>query len=83
MARKKKDSEFGIAKPALALTGGAVVHGIGSSVVGGVGGSTAGAAGGGLVAAASFLPPIGAAIGAGLTIQQLQKLEKQVKRKRR
>ena len=81
MARKKKDLD--IAKPALALTGGAVVLGIGGSVVGGVGGSTAGAAGGGLVAAASFLPPIGAAIGAGLTIQQLQKLEKQVKRKRR
>ncbi len=82
MARRKKKEDFGIAKPAMSLVGGATILGVGGAVVTGVGGPTAGAAGGGLTAAASFLPPIGAAIGAGLTVQQLKKLQKTAKRKR-
>ena len=80
MAKRKKD--LGIAKPAGALVGGAVILGAGGSVVGAIPGTTAATAGGGLTAMASFMPVAGTAIGAGLTIQQLKKLEKQTKRRR-
>ncbi len=76
MARKKKD--LGIAKPALGLTVGATILGVGAGVAVKAGGS-----GAGLSAAAGFLPTMGTAVGAGLTIVQLRKLEKQTKRKRR
>lgn len=83
MAKRKKDSDLGIVKPSMAIVGGGVVLGVGSSIVGGVGGSTAAGAQGGLVAASSFLPVAGTAIGAGLTLRQLRNLEEQTKRKRR
>ncbi len=76
MARKKKD--LGIAKPALGLTVGATILGVGAGVAVKAGGS-----GAGLSAAAGFLPTMGTAVGAGLTIGQLRRLEKQTKRKRR
>lgn len=81
MAKKKKDS--GMAKPALGLVSGVVILGAGSSMVSGIGGPTAGYAGAGLTSAASFMPPMGAAVGAGLTVQQLKKLQKQTKQKQK
>ncbi len=83
MARKKKDSDLGIARPAMGIVSGGVILGVGSSVVGGVGGSTAASSQAGLGAAAGFLPPMGATVGAGLTVQQLRKLQKVSKRRRR
>lgn len=82
MAKRKKKDEIGFVKPTTGLVKGSVILGVGGSVVSGVGGSTAGTAGGGLVTAASFMPAMGTATGAGLTVQQLRKLEKQTKRRR-
>ena len=80
MARKKKD--LGIARPAKGLVKGTIILGVGGSVIAGVGGSTAASAGAGITAAASFLPVAGTAIGGGLVVRQLKRLEKQTKRKR-
>ena len=80
MARKKKD---GLKRATLGLVGGSVILSTGSSIVGSVGGSTAASAQAGLGAAAGFLSPIGATVGAGLTVQQLRKLQKVSKRRRR
>ncbi len=81
MAKKKKVSDLGIARPAMGLIGGGIALGLGSSIVGSVGGSTAASAQGGLTTAASFLPIAGTAVGAGLTIRQLKKLEKMQERR--
>ncbi len=81
MAKKKKD--LGIAKPAMGLVGGAAILGVGGSVVGAIPGTTAATAGGGLTAAAGFMPLMGTAMGAGLTVQQLRKLQKVSKKHRR
>ena len=75
MARKRKD--LGLKRPAIGLVAGATILGIGGSVAVGVGGS-----GAGISAAASFLPAIGATVGAGLTIGQLRKLENQRKHRK-
>ena len=80
MAKKRKKTSLGEA--GIGLTKGAVILGVGGSVVGAIPGTTAATAGGGLTAMASFMPVAGTAIGAGLTIQQLKKLEKQNKRRR-
>ena len=74
MVKKKKD--IGLKQATMGIVGGSVILGAGSSVVSGVGGSTAG-----LTAAAGFLPPIGATIGAGLTLRELEKLKKVGKRR--
>ncbi len=76
MARKKKDSDLGIVRASKGIVVGSAVLGFGSSVVSGVGGSTAG-----LTAAASFLPPISATVGAGLTLRQLERLKKASKQR--
>ena len=76
MAKRKKVAETGLIGPTGQLVGGAVILGAGASVATGVGGST-----GGITAAASFMPVIGMGVGAGLTVRQLRKLEKQTKRK--
>ena len=81
MARKKKDSDLGIARPAMGLVGGGVILGVGSSVVGSVGDSTAASAQAGLGAAASFLPTAGTIVGADLTLRQLERLKKAGKRR--
>ncbi len=83
MEKHRKAKDVGFIKPAKGLVGGTVILGVGGSVVSGIGGPTANVAGGGLVTAAGFFPAIGTAVGAGLTVQQLRKLEKQTKRKRR
>ena len=77
---KKKKKDMGMAGPAMGMVTGGVVLGVGSQVVSGVGGSTAASAGGGLVTAASFMPTMGVAIGAGLTLEQVKKLQKKGKR---
>ena len=75
MAKRKKD--LGIAKPAMELTMGASILGLGAGVAVSAGGS-----GAGMSAAAGFMPAMGTTVGAGLTIGQLKKLEKQNKRRR-
>ena len=77
MDKRKKREDLGITRPAMGLVGGAAILGIGSTVAVKAGGSAAG-----MSAAASFLPPMGTAVGAGLTVMQLRKLEKQTKRKK-
>ena len=83
MGKRKKREDMGMVKPAMGLVGGGVILGVGGSVVGAIPGTTAATAGGGLTAMASFMGPMGATVGAGLTVQQLRKLEKQTKRRRR
>lgn len=78
MAKRKKTSDLGIAKPAIGLTVGGSILGLGAGVAVKAGGS-----GAGLSAAAGFQKPIGATIGVGLTIRQLRKLQKVRKQKRR
>ena len=75
--RRKKMQDMGMVKPALGLTGGAVVLGMGSQVVSSVGGSTAG-----MGVASRFLSPMGTALGVGLTIRELRKLKRVQKQKR-
>lgn len=75
---KKRNKDLGITKPAIGLTIGGSILGVGAGVAVAAGGS-----GAGLTAAAGFLPTAGIAIGAGLTVGQLRKLEEQNKRKRR
>lgn len=78
MAKKKK--ELGMVKPALAMTGASVVLGVGSQVAVGSGGSAAG-----IGAMSGFLPIAGSAMGAGVVVGQLRKLEEagKTRRKRR
>lgn len=83
MAKHKKAQDVGVLRPAKGLVKGAVILGVGGSVIAGVGGSTAASAGAGVTAAASFLPIAGTALGAGVVVGQLRKLEKQTKRRRR
>ena len=78
MGKRKKREDLGIARPAMGLVGGAAILGIGSTVAVKAGGS-----GAGMSAMASFMPAMGTTVGAGLTVQQLRKLEKQTKRRRR
>lgn len=80
MPKKKKG--LGIAKPALQMTGGAVILGVGSSVATGTG-TVGTAAAGGLTTMASFMPAMGAAVGGGLVLNQVKKLEKVNKRRRK
>ena len=68
MAKKRK--EMGLKQASMGLVGGAVILSTGSQVVSSVGGS-----GAGLTAAARFLPTMGTALGAGLTLQQVRKLQ--------
>ncbi len=81
MAKKRK--EIGLKQASMGLVGGAVILGAGSSVVGAIPGTTAATAGGGITAAASFMPVMGTALGAGLTIRELKKLQKVSKKHRR
>jgi len=74
MAKKKG---LGIAKPALQITGGAVILGVGSSVATGVGGSAVG-----LTTMASFMPAMGAAVGGGIVLEQTRKLQPKKRRRR-
>ena len=80
MAKKRK--EMGLKQASMGLVGGATILGVGGAVVGAIPGTTAATAGGGITAAASFLPTIGVAVGAGLTLQQLRKLEKVSKKRK-
>ena len=79
MKRKKKDT--GMAGAALGMVAGGATLGIGAQVITQVGGPTAGYAGAGMTTMASFMPAMGSAYGAGLTVQQLKKLQKQSKRR--
>ncbi len=81
MAKKRK--EMGLKQATTGLVGGAVVLGAGGVVVGAIPGTTAATAAGGITAAASFMPVMGTAMGVGLTVQQLRKLEKVSKKRRR
>ena len=76
MAKRKKVSDMDIIGASKGIVVSSAVLGFGGSIVSGAGGNTTG-----ISAAASFLPPIGAAIGAGLTVRQLKKLEKLQKRR--
>ncbi len=71
MAKRKKESEMGLKQATIGIVGGSVILGVGSGAAVKAGGSAAG-----LTAAAGFLPPIGATIGAGLTLRELEKLKK-------
>ena len=82
MAKRKKVSEMGLKQATTGIVGGAVVLGVGGSVVGAIPGTTAATAGGGITAAASFMPTMGAAMGAGMTMQQLRKLQRVSKKRR-
>ena len=68
MAKRKKD---GLKQATIGLVGGSVILSTGSSVVQKTGGSAAG-----LTAAAGFMPAMGTAMGAGMTLMQLKKLER-------
>ena len=81
MGKHRKAQDVGFARPAKGLVKGAVILGVGGSVIAGVGGSTAASAGAGVTAAASFLPVAGTAIGGGIVIRQLKKLQKVRKRR--
>lgn len=70
MARRKKQ-DLGIAQPAISMVGGATILGIGGQAAVSAGGS-----GAGMTVMAGYLPAMGTAIGAGLTIKQLRKLKK-------
>lgn len=83
MARRKKVSENEFIRPTTGLVIGGSIFGIGAGLVAGVGGSTAASAGAGITAGASFLPPIGATIGAGLTLRQIRRLEDTTRKRRR
>lgn len=81
MAKKRK--EMGLKQATTGIVGGAVILGMGGAVVGAIPGTTAATAGGGITAAASFMPVMGTALGAGLTVRELRKLEKVSKKHRR
>ena len=81
MAKKRK--EIGLKQASMGLVGGAVVLGAGGTVIGAIPGTTAATAGGGISAAAGFLPTMGTVMGAGLTVQQLRKLQKVSEKHRR
>lgn len=68
---KKKNKDLGMTKPALGMVAGATILGVGGSVAVSAGGS-----GAGMSAMAGYMPAMGTTIGAGLTIQQLRKLQK-------
>jgi len=76
MAKRRKVARNTFIGATGSLLGASVILGVGSTVVTRVGGSA-----GGLTAAASFLPPIGATIGAGFTIGQLRRLQRTKKKK--
>ncbi len=63
-------------RASIELVKGSVILGVGSSIAIQSGGSAAG-----LSAAASFMPTMGVAIGGGLVVGQLRKLQKVSKRK--
>ena len=71
MAKRKKVSDLGIVKPAVGLTVGGSILGLGADVAVKAGGS-----GAGMSAMGSFMGPMGATVGAGLTVGQLKKLQK-------
>lgn len=75
MARRKKD--LGMARPAMGLVKGGVVLGVGSSVVTAAGGSAAG-----MTTMAGFMPAMGVAIGGGIALQQVRRLQKQTRRRK-
>ena len=75
MARKKKEQDLGITGPAIALTVGGSILGLGAGLTVAAGGSAAG-----LTAAAGFLPITGTAIGGGIVIGQLRKLQTKTRR---
>ncbi len=82
MDKRKKRSEIGLKQASTSLVGGAVILGAGGAVVGAIPGTTAATAGGGISAVAGFLPTMGTALGAGLTVQQLRKLQKVSKKRK-
>ncbi len=75
MARKERKDDLGIVKPAVGLTVGGSILGLGAGIA-----ISAGGSGAGLSAAAGFLPTMGTAIGGGLVIGQVRKLQKQTKK---
>lgn len=81
MVKKRKEIEF--IKPSTGLVSGAVILGAGGMVVGAIPGTTAATAGGGITAAASYMPMMGGVMGAGMTLQEVRKLQKVSKKKRR
>ncbi len=83
MANKKKSALNGLNRGSRGIVVGGATLGIGSQVIGTIGGSTAPAAQSGLLAAASFLPVVGTAVGAGVVVRQLDNLQESTKRKRR
>lgn len=78
MAKRKQRAEMGFKQASTGLVGGAVILGVGADVAVKAGGS-----GAGMGAAASFMPAMGATMGAGMTLQEVRKLQKVSKKKRR
>jgi len=76
MAKRKRKDDLGLAKPAIELTKGSVILGVGATAATGVGGSAAG-----LTAASGMLPAVGVAVGAGAVIRQTRKLQQKKRRR--
>lgn len=74
---KRKKKEMGMMKPAMGLVGGSVMFGLGGSIA-----ETGGFPAAGITAGARFLPAAGAAVGAGMAMGQVKKLQKLTKRKK-
>ena len=71
-----------LAKNVIGMTALGAGLGIGASVVEKIGGTTAGYAGAGMTTMASFMPSIGAVMGGGMVLEQTQKLQKMVKKRK-
>ena len=78
MRKRKSKNDVGMAKPAMGLVKGGVVLGVGGSVISSVGGNAAGVS-----TMAGFMPAMGAAMGGGIALQQVRKIQKQTRKRKK